>query len=311
MRPLALAILTLLAACNAPAPVEDAAGPPIQSVATGGVSPAVSPDEFGDYWYQGLAEITAYDLEQARYGELRDGSAVLIFVTEPFSRSQQVKLDQAGGADEVTVMKLNHTREFVTGIYPYSMMTSVFTPVSEGPLPLKITATSQEWCGHTFTQLNRTADGYRARLFSYFESEGDQDVSLGEAMPEDGLWALIRLNPDALPTGAVQLMPGTIYQRLSHRPMESYAATAMLSAPDADGFRTYTVTYPDLDRSLAIRFQAIFPHQIEGWEETRPDGFGDNASRLTTRATRTEREMLAYWQLNGSEDVSYRAELGL
>lgn len=40
--------------------------------------------QFKDYWYAGKAEITSYKLEQARYGELRDGKAVLVYVTEPF-----------------------------------------------------------------------------------------------------------------------------------------------------------------------------------------------------------------------------------
>jgi hypothetical protein len=30
---------------------------------------------FDNYWNQGKAEITSYDLHQARYGEMRDGEA--------------------------------------------------------------------------------------------------------------------------------------------------------------------------------------------------------------------------------------------
>ena len=88
-------------------------------------------------------------------------------------------------------------------------------------------------------------------------------------------------------------------------------ATAALSAPGADSLRVYTVTYPDLDRTLRIAFQANFPHAIEGWEEERPDGFGEDAPRLTTRATRKERMMLDYWTRNGRGDEAYRARLGL
>ena len=36
---------------------------------------------FGDYWYQGKAELSRYDLKQVRYGEIHQGDAVLIFVT--------------------------------------------------------------------------------------------------------------------------------------------------------------------------------------------------------------------------------------
>ncbi|MEM1407815.1 MAG: septum formation inhibitor Maf, partial [Bacteroidota bacterium] len=42
--------------------------------------------EFNNYWYAGKAEITSYELKQSRYGEVHDGEAVLIFVTEPFSK---------------------------------------------------------------------------------------------------------------------------------------------------------------------------------------------------------------------------------
>ena len=313
MRPSLVLFAALFAACNTPPSTDEAPAPPVRSVADEALAPVEVPDDFGDYWYQGTAEITTYDLQQARYGELRPGSAVLIFVTEPFSRSKQVKVDDAdaAGRDAVTVLKLNAVSKFVTGIYPYSMMTSVFTPVGGEPHPLKITATSQEWCGHTFTQLNRTADGYRARLFSYFESEGDQDTSLDGAMPEDGLWTLLRLDPDALPTGSLRLLPGTVYQRLSHRPLEAYDATATLTEASANGLRAYTLTYPALDRTLTIHFEAAFPHAIESWEETRPDGFGENPPTLTTRATRIERRMLPYWQLNGTDDIHYRTELGL
>ena len=311
MRPLALLPL-LLAACAADAPVDDDAAPPVRPAAV--ENPAVAvPDEFGDYWYQGEAELTSYRLEQARYGEVHPGEAVLIFVTEPFSRSRQVKLDRAGAAgdDEATVLKLNATRAFLTGVYPYTMMTSVFTPIGAEPTPLKVTTSSQEWCGHTYTQLNRTAEGWRARLFSYFESEGDQDRTLPAVMPEDGLWTLLRLDPERLPTGDVRLLPSGIYQRLSHRPLEPYSATATLSAPGDDGVRVYTLTYPDLGRTLRIVFQADFPHLIQGWEEERASGFGAGAERLTTRAVFKERLMLDYWTRNKRGDEVFRTELGL
>src|SRR5205823_4959911 len=112
-------------------------------------------DQFRKYWQQGKGEITRYKLVQSRYGELHDGDAVLIFVTEPFSRSKQVKLDdwEHAGSDLVEVLKLNFTKKFVTGIYPYSLMLSIFTPV-DASHTLKTSMTGQEWCGQVFSQLN-------------------------------------------------------------------------------------------------------------------------------------------------------------
>jgi hypothetical protein len=305
--------LPAVAACSSP-DAPDGRALPIRTAAVEADDFSVPPDSFGAYWYQGLAEITSYDLEQARYGEIHPGEAVLIYVTEPFLEDEQVKADDADAAGAVTVLKLNATREFLTGVYPYSMMTSVFTPVQReqhGPT-LKVTATSQEWCGHTFTQLNRVADGYRLRLFSYFESEGDQDRTLDGALLEDGLWTTLRLNPDALPTGQVRLVPGTIYQRLSHLDLEPQTATASLADdPEDPGLRLYTLVYPDLDRTLTIRFTADFPHTVEGWTEVRRSGFGPDAETLTTTATRRERDMLAYWSRNKRADVPLREALGL
>jgi hypothetical protein len=305
--------VSALAACASPDAPDDRAVP-IRTAAVEADDFSVPADSFGAYWYQGLAEITSYDLEQARYGEIHPGEAVLIYVTEPFLEDEQVKADDPDAEGAVTVLKLNATRNFLTGVYPYSMMMSVFTPVQReehGPT-LKVTATSQEWCGHTFTQLGRIADGYRLQLFSYFESEGDQDRTLDSALLEDGLWTTLRLNPDALPTGELRLVPGTIYQRLSHLDLEPHAATATLSDdPEAPGLQLYTLTYPDLDRTLTIRFTADFPHTIEGWTETRRSGFGPDAQVLTTTATRRARDLMAYWSLNSRADVPLREALGL
>jgi|GEM_PF-4377681 len=34
--------------------------------------------QFKEYWYAGKAEVSSYELEQARYGELRKGHAVFL-----------------------------------------------------------------------------------------------------------------------------------------------------------------------------------------------------------------------------------------
>ena len=86
---------------------------------------------FARYWYDGNAEISSYTLTQNRYGELHEGKAVLVFVTEDFSKQKQVKLDhpEKAGADKLPVLKMNFSKNFLTGIYPYSILNSVFTPV--------------------------------------------------------------------------------------------------------------------------------------------------------------------------------------
>ena len=110
--------------------------------------------KFNDYWYAGKAEITSYKLSQVRYGEVHTGTAVNIFVTEDFLPEKQVKADYKNNSN-VPVLKLNSTKKFTTGIYPYSLMTSTFSPIDVNQQAIKISFSAQEWCGNTFVQLNK------------------------------------------------------------------------------------------------------------------------------------------------------------
>ena len=47
-----------------------------------------------NYWFDGTAEISSFKLVQSRYGEAREGEAVLIYVTEDFLTKEQVKANQ-------------------------------------------------------------------------------------------------------------------------------------------------------------------------------------------------------------------------
>lgn len=265
------------------------------------------------YWFQNKAEITSYRLEQARYGEIRRGHAVTIFVTEEFSRSQHVKLDQpqTAGDDLSVVLKLNLTKNFQTGIYPYSMMMSTFTPVAIGERPAiwKLSVSSQEWCGHTFTQLNAADDRWRARIYSYFQSEGDSDRQIARDWLEDEFWTRIRLNPESLPEGRLRVISSVFSHRLRHRPLEALDAVARLER-EAD-ISSYRLEYENDQRSLVIQFSSAFPHDIVGWEETYPDGFRDPAPALTTRATRLKSTLSDYWRRNANADEVLYRELGL
>ncbi len=308
----------VLAGCNASTGTENQenlVSPVSMSGETNEQTTFTIADEFGDYWYQGDAELTSYTLKQARYGEIHEGESVFIFVTEDFSKSKQVKLDYPSRSpeDKVSVLKLNATRTFSTGLYPYSMMMSAFTPIQRDQYPhtLKVTTTSQEWCGHTFTQLNHNKKGYAIQANSYFESEGDQSLQLDDVLLEDELWSLIRLDPQALPTGQLKMIPGTIYQRLSHDDWGIVEAKASLVSVDDSDLMIYAIEYPALERRLQIFFKEAFPHEIEGWEDTYRSGWGADAPLLTTRAEVKKRMMLDYWNRNRNADRPLREELDL
>ena len=128
--------------------------------------------QFQDYWYNHGAEISRFSLQQMRYGEIHEGDAVQVFVTEKMNPETQIKANHSGEQD-IAILKLNAVRKFFTGIYPYSILTSIFTPVDvqKYPLPLKISSSTQEWCGHVYTQMNLDGNKYRVRMLSYFKKD--------------------------------------------------------------------------------------------------------------------------------------------
>lgn len=263
--------------------------------------------EFKDYWYNGKAEITSYNLEQARYGEMREGSAVLIYVTEPFLPDAQVKADNSNKSN-IPVLKLNTTKNYITGIYPYSIMTSSFYPVHDNQHALKVSFSAQEWCGHVYAQLNNK-DDFEIMSHSYFESEGDQDYQIEKAILENEVWNKIRVNPENLPIGEIKMIPSLEFIRTTHEEFKAYKAITSLT--EVDGMNTYEISYPELERTLKINFENKFPYLIESWTDTFHDGFGDNKKVLTSKGTRINRITTPYWQQKSNKDLSLRDSLGL
>lgn len=259
--------------------------------------------EFKDYWYAGEAELSSYKLEQARYGELRDGTVVLVYVTEDFLPKEQVKADYYNKAN-TSVLKLNATKKFNTGVYPYSIMQSTFYPVSNDQHAIKVSCSVQEWCGHVYSQLNNR-EQFEVTGHSYFASEGDQDFSLDKTILENELWAQLRIDPQSLPTGDLSIIPSMEFIRLKHIPMKAYNAIAVLSGGE------YIISYPELGRTLSISFNSEFPFDILGWEDSYRDGYGANAKTLTTKATKMKTIKSPYWNKNSNADEVLRETLQL
>ncbi|MCK0159381.1 septum formation inhibitor Maf [Allomuricauda sp. F6463D] len=264
-------------------------------------------EDFKKYWYAGDAEITSYKLEQARYGEIRDGSAVLIYVTEPFLPVKQVKAD-GNNPDNISVLKLNATKNFLTGIYPYSIMGSTFYPVYDNQHAIKASLSVQEWCGHVYSQINNR-DTFEYTSHSYFENEADQELSLEKSTLENEIWTKIRINPKDLPVGDISLIPSLESLRMGHQEIKAYRAQATLSS--ANGLSTYTLTYPDLERTLTIHFTSDHPYSIESWTEKTKSRGGQNSNTLITSASKIKTLKTAYWDQKSNKDSILRDSLGL
>lgn len=261
--------------------------------------------KYQDYWFQ-AAEVSSFALTQQQYGQPRSGQAVLIYVTEPFLEGRAVKYEGRGPGDQVvTVLKLNRMRNFLTGIYPYSLMTSVFTPYEPGydVQPLKVTTSLQDWCGQSFYQLNQRDGGLTIQWRSYFQDPGDGEVAMTDFPVEDNIWNLIRLAPDGLPQGGCLMVPSFEFARLAHVPPGPQEVTCT-TATKGDA-STYTITYPKLGRVLAITYQTQFPHRILGWRERR------SANAKWTEAKLITTKIMPYWEQNQPADTKLRKELGL
>lgn len=263
--------------------------------------------EFKKYWYEGNAEITSYKLEQARYGEVREGSSVLIYVTEPFLPEVQVKADR-NSSENIPVLKLNTTKNYLTGIYPYSIMSSTFYPVYDNQHAIKSSLSIQEWCGHVYSQINNR-NQFEFTSHSYFEGEADKKLTLEKAFLENEVWTKIRINPNSLPIGEIQMIPSLEFFRIKHQELKAFKATASLETKN--GISSYIINYEDGLRKLSINFTTAFPYSIESWTEEFTSGYGSNKKVMTSKGTKLKSLKTPYWRQNSNKDLFLRDSLGL
>ena len=270
--------------------------------------------EFDRYWHDGKAELDGYRLVVSRYGEDRAGTAVMVFVTEPFSESKRVKVDdvKAHPADTFDALKLNLVRDFQTGIYDYNTMVSVFVR-SKTLEPVKVSFSSAEWCGHVYAELIFGSTEIRGSYASYFENESGP-IRLKHAkggVTEDELFIALRgLRGDFLAPGAartVPYLPGSFYSRLAHQGFAWTQATitrmkeAQTVTVPAGTFSTmlYDVRIGD-GRTGGFWIEEAYPHRIVKWS-LPPDVSGEL----------TGSKRLEYWKLHGEGDEKYLKDLGL
>lgn len=267
--------------------------------------------EFDEYWFQSTAEITGYKLEQVRYNDVHEGQAVLIFVTEPFNTQKHVKSDNGVGRNVQSAMKLNHVRRFNTGIYPYNIMTSSFTPVSQTGYgkTFKVSSSMQEWCGHVYTQYTKKGNQFDVNSYSYFESEGDHSFQVKEALLEDEIMSLIRINPEIIKEGETMIIPAAHYLRLIHKEMKPYKAKISKTNSTFDGqdVVVYEINIPELERKVTITTTKSFPYSIEEWTEEYPAIF--TKEKMITRATKIKTMRLDYWNKHNKSDEALYQEL--
>ena len=280
---------------------------------------AAQPDDFWKYWGDGKGELSSYRVAVSRYGELREGRSVLIFVTEDISRSTRIKVEsnEIPANDRVPVLKLNRVVKFNTGVYDYSILTSIFSSV-EPELgrssfdPMKISFSAQEWCGHVFQMLVPQRNEVQLSLHSYFQGEGDQQRTFKlpkNAAYEDNFPIWIReLKGEVLSVGQrleLQILPSAWVLRSTHKPA-AFQNGWILKEDGSEIAGTngkvaaWRWTWKVGDRTETYWVEKAHPHRILKWESS-DGGKGELVESLR----------LPYWELHGNEDEHYRGKLGL
>ena len=277
--------------------------------------PATAQD-FYEYWGDGRAEVSSYRIVQPRYGENRTGYGVMIFVTEDINRETLIKVESpTPKEDRIYALKLNNILKFTTGIYDYSVMTSVFSAVepliqAEPFEMVKMNLSSQEWCGHVFEEVRVSEDRIAGDLNSYFEKEGRQQWSFSRPADlaiEDHLLIRIReLKGTFMAEGAsrtLTMLPSLWQFRIQHKARELVQVTLTKGRREslAIGSTAYTATpwswaYGDLDRTVWV--DTAYPHRILRWESSA----GDQGELMVSKR-------LPYWGLHDIDDESLRDEL--
>ncbi len=278
---------------------------------------------FSAHWHDGKAELDGYRYTVTRYGHPREGHAIAIFVTEPFSRSRHVKLDDPSRtpADAVDVLKLNLVREFRTGIYDYHTMSSLFA-ASADLEPLKLAFTAAEWCGQVHERLDRTDSGWTQRLDSYFEgesAEGELDAPPGGLLEEELFLRLRGLHAPFLAPGAertVPFLPGSFHRRLAHRAagwttarIERRASAERVVVPAGTFSADLYVVRTGDGREGRFHVERAHPRRIVRWSWA-PAATGAARDAAET-AELTGSTRLAYWRLNGPDGERHLRQLGL
>ena len=264
---------------------------------------------FWSGWSDGKAEVSGYQLTQERYGETRTGHAVLIFVTEPFSRAQSVKVDRYNhqDPDHFIALKLNHIQRFKTGVYDYHLMTSVFTDPSQGFAPMKQSFASQEWCGLVHEEILWRGSKATVRVDSYFEGESGT-TELKASSSEDALWVLAR---GLMAGGPGASMPPAAYveraqhRRLIHRQASASRIDFEWSAPrkitvPAGRFSVRSLSWRNPRGECQLHVEIAAPHRVIGWQCSHGE-----------RAELTGTQRFPYWQTVRGDQRALLKALGL
>ncbi len=146
-------------------------------------------------WDDGKAEVSTYDSTTTIYGKARPHETVMIVVKEDLSSRLHVKADDPA-RDPAPTPALKFallSGRIETENYPYDYAITAFHDRRDLSRCVRAVATSHEWCGITFKEIQGWTDPPTLRGYSYWDGEGSVERRLPPGtIPAESLFLLAR-----------------------------------------------------------------------------------------------------------------------
>lgn len=256
--------------------------------------------DFRKVWNDGKSELSGYSLIQPRYGELRHGTAVLIFGVETHGNK--------------TAFQMKVIKDFQTGLFSSHWMTTVWAPSERSFNPSKISFSSQEWLGSKHQELSVRENKVQGAFQSYAEGEGGpiKDLPLSkDGLFEDDLPILVRELTGVWIAPGSQIsrpcLPSLYRSALNRAPLE-WGSVSVWKGKEVETLATSAGKFevvawkvkPSFAPAATYWVEKAYPHRIIRW---RSDD-GEEGTLLGSAR-------YAYWAMNLAGDEVYRKSLGL
>lgn len=215
---------------------------------------------FQKYWKTQGIETSKFVLKQ---DSLTIGEATLSYSIKDFGK------DQPNGT--IKSLFANFTQKTIHGNYNYSENLTTLTPLDSPLYPhaLSVVSSSQSNDGTDFLSFQPEPKSYLFVGRNSIEPEKEIHEITEKGNLEDEIWTKIRMNPDALPQGEIEMIPSLGYWNKIHKSPSAQEVKAELK--DIEGtkkLKIYLLDYPALKRKFDIIFEANFPFQIIEFRET-------------------------------------------
>ena len=243
------------------------------------------------FWGDGKAEVAVFTATEKRYGTLRETEIRHILVRENFAADELVKADDWRAPGTYPVIKLNQVITVPTGTYRYDQGHSSFWRQSDGAL-IKFASTTNDSCGLSYKQGNRSPGGWRYRAFTYWEDMSE--VSTYAKSPQGALtydelpFKLRTLDFGNVTSFEAPLMESVIDSKADKLEWES-ASFTVNQQPNS-----WQVSVKHSRGTDSFSFDRASPHALQSWQ--RWDG---------SNLTRTNLVRLPYWKLNQPGDEKF------